>query len=125
MPILMTYLIVVKLLEAEYTLVTVPLTDCTRQKYLVLRKRAVVMAKDVAVTPFLVTVPVVKFDEVEYWTLYVVACEAAAQLNVGVLLTLVDPLAGKDKAGALSTVVKLLVEDHSEAPIILDAFTLQ
>jgi hypothetical protein len=65
------------------------------------------MAKDVAVTPFLVTVPVVKFDEVEYWTLYVVASAAAAQLNVGVLLTLVDPLAGISNRGTAGGGVKL------------------
>ncbi len=83
------------------------------------------MAKDVAVTPFLVTVPVVKFDEVEYWTLYVVASAAAAQLNVGVLLTLVAPLRGADKAGALSTVVKLLTVDQAEVPTTFVALTLQ
>jgi hypothetical protein len=83
------------------------------------------MAKDVAVTPFLVTVPVVKFDEVEYWTLYAVAPAAVDHVNVGVLLTPVAPLAGADKAGALRTVVKLLAADQADVPATFVALTLQ
>jgi hypothetical protein len=83
------------------------------------------MDKDIAATPFLVTVPVVKFDEVEYWTLYAVAPAAAAQINVGFLLTLVAPLAGAVKTGALRTVVKLLAADHADVPATFVALTLQ
>lgn len=83
------------------------------------------MAKDVAVTPFLVTVPVVNPEVVEYCTLYDVAPAAAAQLNVGVLLTPVAPLAGADKAGALRTVVKLLAADQADVPATFVALTLQ
>ncbi len=57
--------------------------------------------------------------------MYVVASAAADQLKVGVLLTLVDPLAGDSKAGALRTVVKLLAADQADVPATFVALTLQ
>ena len=85
------------------------------------------MAKDVPDTPgrVKVFVPATKVEDVEYCTLYVVASAAAAQINVGFLLTLVAPLAGDSKAGALRTVVNLLAADQADVPATFVALTLQ